>query len=55
MCQYYTNRCLNCPDQIECTGKNRVRIITDYGNVLTKLMALKMETEKGKIEFANVK
>ena len=55
MRQYYTNECLNCPDQIECTGKNRVRIITDYGNVLTKRMALKMETEKGKIEFAKRK
>ena len=55
MRQYYTNKCLNCPNQLECTGKNRIRIITDYANVLTKRMALKMETEKGKIEFAKRK
>ncbi len=55
MHQYYTNKCLKCPNQVECTGKNRLRIITDYGNVLSKRMALKMETEKGKIEFAKRK
>jgi hypothetical protein len=55
MHQYYTNKCLNCPNQLECTGKNRIRIITDYGDVLSKRMALKMETEKGKIEFAKRK
>jgi hypothetical protein len=55
MRQYYTNKCLNCTNQLECTGKNRVRIITDYGDVLSKRMALKMETEKGKIEFAKRK
>jgi transposase len=55
MHQYYTNKCLNCLNQLECTGKNRVRIITDYGDVLSKRMALKMGTEKGKIEFAKRK
>ena len=55
MHQYYTNKSLNCTNQLECTGKNRVRIITDYGNVLSKCMALKMETEKGKFEFAKRK
>jgi transposase len=55
MRQYYTNKCLKCTNQLECTGANRVRIITDYGSVLSKRMALKMETEKGKIEFAKRK
>ncbi len=55
MHQYYTNECLKCPNQLECTGKNRVRIITDYGGVLSKRMALKMETKKGKTEFAKRK
>src|SRR5664280_2333943 len=55
MRQYYTNKCLNCLNQLECTGKNRIRIITDYGDVLSKRMALKMETEKGKLEFAKRK
>ena len=53
--QYYTNKCLKCPDQLKCAGKNRIKIITDYGNILTKRMALKMETEKGKKEFAKRK
>jgi len=55
MRQYYTSKCIKCSNQLECTGKNRVRIITDYGNVLSKRMALKMETEKGKTEFAKCK
>jgi len=55
MRQYYTNKCLKCVNQLECTGSNRVKIITDYGSVLSKRMALKMETEKGKIEFAKRK
>ena len=55
MRQYYTNKCLKCTNQLECTGKNRVRIITDYDNVFSKRMALKMESEKGKIEFAKRK
>ncbi len=55
MRQYYTNKCLNCPNQLECTGKDRLRVITDYGDVLSKRMALKMETEKGKNEFAKRK
>jgi transposase len=55
MRQYYTNRCLNYSNQIECTGKDRLRIITDYGDVLSKRMALKTESEKGKIEFAKRK
>jgi len=55
MRQYYTNKCLNYPNQIECTGKDRLRVITDYGDVLSKRMALKMESEKGKIEFAKRK
>jgi transposase len=48
MRQYYTNNCLKCQYQLEYTGKNRVRVITDYGGVLSKRMALKMETKKGK-------
>ena len=55
MRQYYTNKCLNCLNQLECAGKDRYKIITDYGDVLSKRMALKMETEKGKIEFAKRK
>ena len=55
MHQYYTNKCLNCPNQIQCTGKDRLRVITDYGDVLSKQMALKMESKKGKIEFAKRK
>ena len=55
MNQYYTNKCLNCPKQLECAGKDRYKIITDYGDVLSKRMALKMETETGKIEFAKRK
>ena len=55
MRQYYTNKCLKCTNQLECAGKSRFRIITDYGNILSKRMALKMETEKGKIEFAKRK
>ena len=55
MRQYYTNKCLNCQNQVECAGKDRFKIITDYGDVLSKRMALKMETENGKIEFAKRK
>ncbi len=55
MFQYYTNKCLNFPNQLECAGKDRLRVITDYSDVLSKYMALKMETEKGKIEFAKRK
>ena len=55
MHQYYTNKCLNCLNQLECTGKDRFRIITEYGDVLSKRMALKMESIKGKIEFAKRK
>jgi hypothetical protein len=55
MRQYYTNKCLNCPNQLECTGKDRLRIITDYGDGISKRMALKMESKKGKIEFAKRK
>ena len=55
MRQYYTNKCLNCPNQLECAGKDRYKIITDYGDVLSKRMALKMESENGKIEFAKRK
>ncbi len=42
MRQYYTNKCLNCHNQIEYTEKDRLRIITDYGDVLSKRMVLKM-------------
>ena len=35
--------------------KDRLRVITDYGDVLSKHMALKIETENGKIEFAKRK
>jgi len=36
-------------------GKNRLRVITDYGGVLAKKMAFKMETSEGKKEFAKRK
>ena len=55
MHQYYCNDCLKCSDQEKCVGKNRVRVITDYGDVLTKQMALKMESTNGKLEFAKRK
>lgn len=55
MRQYYCSDCLKCPDQEECAGKSRVRIITDYGNVLAKRMAMKMETPEGKKEFSKRK
>lgn len=55
MHQYYCNNCLKCSDQEKCVGKNRVRVITDYGDVLTKQMALKMESTNGKLEFAKRK
>lgn len=55
MRQYYTNKCLNCPNQLECAGKDRFKIITDYSDVLSKSMALKMETENSKIEFSKRK
>jgi len=53
--QYYSNECLKCPDQTECAGKNRVKIITDYGGDLAKKMSLKMETIEAKLEFAKRK
>ncbi|MEG3224985.1 MAG: hypothetical protein BME94_05550 [Methanobacteriales archaeon Met13] len=53
--QYYSNECLKCPDQLECAGKNRVKIITDYGGALAKKMSLKMETDKAKSEYAKRK
>lgn len=53
--QYYSNECLKCPDQTICTGKNRMKIITDYGGDLAKKMSLKMETSKAKSEFAKRK
>jgi transposase len=49
MRQYYTNKCLNCPNQLECAGKDRYKIITDYGDISSKRMASKMETDNGKI------
>jgi len=55
MRQYYCGDCLRCSDQEECVGENRVRIITDYGGVLAKQMAWKMETPQGKKEFAKRK
>ena len=55
MRQYYCNDCLNCQYQILCAGENRLRIITDYGGVLSKRMALKMETNQGKEEFGKRK
>lgn len=55
MRQYYCNDCLKCYDQLKCVGKDRLRVITDYGNDLSKKMALKMETPKGKHEFAKRK
>ncbi len=55
MRQYYCSDCLKCSDQEKCVGKDRVRIITDYGDVLSKNMALKMETTNGKLEFAKRK
>jgi len=53
--QYYCSDCLRCPDQHECVGNNQVRIITDYGGVLAKSMALKMASPEGKLEFAKRK
>ncbi len=53
--QYYCGDCLKCPDQLECVGKNRVRIITDYSDVLAKQMAKKMDTPEGQNEFAKRK
>jgi hypothetical protein len=55
MHQYYCNGCLKCSDQEKCVGKDRVRVITDYGDVLSKQMALKMESTNGKLEFAKRK
>jgi len=55
MRQYYSNDCLTCKDQLECVGKDRLKVITDYGNDLAKKMAQKMETSKGKYEFAKRK
>ncbi len=55
MRQYYCSDCLKCHYQLKCAGKDRVRVITDYGNDLTKKMALKMETREGKQEFAKRK
>jgi len=53
--QYYCNDCINCPDRLKCAGKNRVRVITDYGGVLSKRMELKMQTPEAKLEFAKRK
>ncbi|MDO8825044.1 IS1182 family transposase [Methylophaga sp.] len=53
--QYYTNTCLKCKDQEKCAGKNRVRIITDYGNDLMKQMSLKMETPQAQLEYSKRK
>ena len=53
--QYYTKECLKCPDQTKCTGKNRVKIITDYNGDLARKMSLKMETPEAKLEFAKRK
>jgi transposase len=55
MRQYYCSDCLKCSDQEKCVGKDRVRVITDYGDALSKQMASKMETENGKFEFAKRK
>lgn len=55
MRQYYCSDCLKCPDQEKCVGKDRVRVITDYGGALSKRMAWKMETPEGKKEFAKRK
>lgn len=55
MHQYYCNNCLKCQYQELCAGENRLRVITDYGGVLSKRMALKMETKQGKKEFAKRK
>jgi hypothetical protein len=35
--------------------ENRAKIITDYGDVLLKCMALKMELIKARLSFQNVK
>ena len=53
--QYYTNKCLKCSDQHECAGKNRFKIITDYGGELPRKMELKMETPEAKLEYAKRK
>lgn len=52
MHQYCCNNCLKCQYHELCAGENRLRVITDYGGVLSKRMALKMETKQGKKEFA---
>ncbi|MDZ4172523.1 MAG: IS1182 family transposase [Methanobacteriaceae archaeon] len=53
--QYYTKTCLKCKDQEKCVGKNRVRVITDYGNDLIKKMSLKMETPQAQLEYSKRK
>jgi len=50
--QYYSNGSLNCPDQLKCSGKNRVKIITDYGGASVRRMSLKMEKSEAKFEFS---
>ena len=53
--QYYTNKCLNYPNQIQCTGKDRLRVITDYSDILSKQIALKMESKKRKNRICKTK
>lgn len=53
--QYYTNKCLKCPEQLKCAGQNRVKIITSYGGELPKRMELKMETPEAQKEYAKRK
>ena len=50
--QYCSNGSLNCPDQLKCSGKNRVKIITDYGGASVRRMSLKMEKSEAKFEFS---
>jgi len=47
---YYTNECKECPVKEKCT-KSNVRTITEYGTTLSMQMSLKMDSEKGKIEY----
>lgn len=55
MHQYYCNNCLKCQNQLECVGKDRLKVITNYGGNLHKQMEWKMETIQGRKEFAKRK
>jgi len=52
MRHYYTNKCLNCSNQIKYMGQNCLRVVNKLWLCITKAKTLKMETEKGKIVFS---